>query len=98
MKPAKFVFETNCIECPGPDPGKAIRDMVDAAVSIQWKTFAAYCEWKPVAEFLGYEVGRKTGLHLKDDYAVSFHKSNFRGRPCFYFRWSAIEYIFTNPA
>ena len=43
---------------------------------------------------LGYAVGKEGGLHMKEDWAVSYHKSEFEDKPCVYFTWSAIEYIF----
>jgi len=34
------------------------------------------------------------GFHIKDDWAVSFCKSKYKGKPCYYIVHSGIEYIF----
>lgn len=34
------------------------------------------------------------GLRWKDDWAISYHKSVYRGEPCYYYCHSAIEYVF----
>jgi len=49
-----------------------------------------------LARSLGYEtrVGYH-GLRLGKDYAATFHRSTWKGETCYYVRWSAIEYIFT---
>jgi hypothetical protein len=44
---------------------------------------------------MGYVTGiERGGLRIKNDYAVSFHKSVYDGQPCYYICQSAIEYIF----
>lgn len=93
-KSGKFVFLTNCVNCPGPNAGQAIRDMVDAAKDIAAETFFRRCRWQPIARELSYSVGSEGGLKLRNDWHVSYHKSVFRGQPCYYLRHSAIEYIF----
>lgn len=47
---------------------------------------------------LGYALHSRRGLTMARDYHVSYHKSRFRGQPCVYFRWSAIEYVFVEAA
>lgn len=70
--------------------------MVDAARSITFATFRRNCagvqDW---ARSMGYSIAGERGLHLKDDWAVSYHKSVYSGRPCYFIRHSAIEYIWT---
>ena len=70
--------------------------MVDAAKDVSFNTLKRRCadlhQW---AHDMGYFVGGERGLHLKDDWAVSYHKSVYDGQPCYYIRHSAIEYIFT---
>lgn len=70
--------------------------MQDRARDVTLATLRRHCagleEWE---RGMSYAVGPERGLHLKDDFAVSFHKSRYRGRPCFYIRHSAIEHIWT---
>ena len=90
--PKDYYYHTCCVNSTGP----RIREMVDNARDITFKTFSKHCEWREIGEMLGYDsILRRRGLGLSTDFAVSFHKSTHRGRPCYYFCHSAIEYIFT---
>lgn len=94
--PRPMQFVTNCVNANGGD----IRAMVDSATSIERSTFLRYVDRDQLRELeksLGYSVGHERGLHMSNDWAVSYHKSTYRGRPCRYFCWSAIEYIFCHP-
>jgi hypothetical protein len=85
----KFRYATCCIEAKGED----ITEMVDVAKDITYRAalrhMTGLLDW---ARAHGYE-SRAPGLTLKSDWAVSFHKSIYRGQPCYYLRWSGIEYI-----
>ena len=91
--PRDFHYLTNCVNVPRRDV-EALHDMIDRAREVTWRTLTRHV---PVAEirdhFPGYEYNGR-GLHIKDDWAVSFNKSKYKGKPCYYIRWSAIEYIF----
>jgi len=39
------------------------------------------------------ELGYDRWLPLKRDWHVAYFRSYYRGRPCYYMVWSAIEYI-----
>lgn len=82
-------YETCCVE----STGKLITDMVERAREIKIATFKRNCDWRPLAERLGYIQGSLP--RLEDDYHVRFFKSRFDGRPCYYMVHSAIEYVFT---
>lgn len=74
-----------------------IYTMVDNAIDITYCTMLKHCsgllDW---AERMGYvRDGRSKGLTLKNDWGVSFHRSKYRGRRCYYVCHSAIEYIWT---
>lgn len=71
--------------------------MVDRARDISYETFMRQCDCADLVENMGYATGREVGLHLKDDWHVSYHKSTFQGMPCYYMRHSAIEYVFIRP-
>lgn len=88
-------FETNCI---GSD-SESIQNMVDAARPVTYETMLRTVG-RPFVELqgeLGYDIDgkRDTGLRMKNDWHVGYFKSVYRGRPCYYFVWSAIEHIFT---
>jgi hypothetical protein len=78
--------------------GKHIQDMVDASKEIAAETFRKKIggdKYKELEEMLHYDASRGSKLRLSNDYGVSFSKSVYRGKPCVYCTWSAIEYIFT---
>lgn len=66
--------------------GSKIQDMVDNAREITYRTFCKYAD--------PYEAMEKTVPPLHKDYAVSFYKSKFEGKPCVYFTHSCIEFVF----
>jgi hypothetical protein len=71
--------------------------MVDKARDISRRTFLVHVnrdDLAKLADEMGYARHPKQGLTLAADWAVSYHKSRYRGLPCVYLRWSAIEYIF----
>jgi len=90
-----FHYHTNCVNSTGP----RIIAMVDAAISITYRTMLKHCpgllDW---AESVGYERDSRSGLTLKDDWHVSYHRSRYRGKRCYYVRWSGIEHIFLESA
>jgi len=88
-----YSYETNCVG----STAHAIQSMIDRARSVTLQTIRRHCA--ELAEFerrMGYDTGsERGGLRLRDDYHVSYFKSVYRGRPCYYVRHSAIEYIWT---
>ena len=64
--------------------------MVDDARQITLRTLLKHCEG--VKEW-AIDHGYGDGLELKDDYCVSFYKSTFEGKPCYYIDWSSIESV-----
>lgn len=87
-----YEHHTSCVQ----STAKLIGDMVAAASDITYRTMLKHCpgllDW---AESVGYERNsRWGGLSLKNDWAVSFHRSEYGGRRCYYVCWSAIEHIF----
>lgn len=86
-------FLTDCAHSDGP----SINAMTAAARPVSFRTMSrvlgdAFVEKQ---KELGYDVGRERGgLRMSKDWAVSYAKSVYRGQPCYYFRWSAIEHIF----
>ena len=88
-----WIFLTDCVHSDGP----SINAMTAVAKPITFRTMMRVVgeafinkQWE-----LGYDTYRKRGgLRMSKDFAVSYFKSVYQGRPCYYFRWSAIEHIF----
>ncbi len=87
-----FKYETCCVNAKGKD----IQVMVEQNRDITYRTFFKYVSLDDVLEvFEGYVKDSRKGLTLKNDWAVSYSKSLYQGRPCYYINHSMIEYIFT---
>lgn len=85
-----FHYLTNCVN----STAKAIQDMVDNETTVTWKTLIKHIPIQEIRSILpGYQWNGR-GLHIKDDYAVSFHRSRFNGKRCYYICHSCIEYVF----
>ena len=86
-------FKTNCVNSTGP----AIQDMVDRCIDVSRRTFLKHVDREDLAALesaLGYADHPSRGLTMAADWHVSYHRSKYRGRLCYYLRHSAIEYIF----
>lgn len=93
----KFEYLTRCTELSQADVPD-LHKMVNEGIEISFNTFRRACNWAPIARELGYRVGHGgRELHIKDDWAVRFHRSFWCGKPCVYMKWSAIEFIFVEP-
>lgn len=86
----KMSLVTTCVD----STAKSITDMVDSSREITCKTFFRHVDRKEVSLMLGYSLHKLRGLTIRDDYTISYHKSKYRGKPCYYLVWSAIEYVF----
>ena len=90
----KKFYLTNCVN----STAEAINVMTDQAVEITYKTFMKHVKREEVARlFPDYEWSGKRyggGLHIKNDWHISYYKSVYKGMPCVYMCHSAIEYIF----
>ncbi len=87
-------FIGTCVDL---EDGSAIQAMVDASISISRRAFLARVDRAmlvAIEEGLGYERHPRRGLTMAGDWHVSYHRSSWRGIPCLYFRWSAIEHVF----
>lgn len=95
-KKEKRVLYTRC--CDGDATYEELHSMYDRNRAITFRTFAKHVDVQPIAEALGYAFDRNArGLRLSKDWAVRFHKSVFKGQPCYYLVWSAIDHIFMHP-
>jgi hypothetical protein len=83
----EYHYETSCVSANAED----INEMTEAAVQVSYGTLLKHCEGiKEWERNMGY---RRPGLSLKNDWLVSFWKSKYQGRDCYYICHSAIEHI-----
>jgi len=86
-----YTYHTSCVN----SRGDWIDNMVDQAEVVTLQTVRKHCAdvrfWE---QTLKYDVGNERGgLRLKDDWHVTYHKSQYRGLPCYYIQHSGIEHI-----
>lgn len=77
-------------------PGNLI-EMIDNNLEITRETFLRQVDrddLSSIAKELGYEDHPSRGLTMKNDYHITYHRSKLYGKTVYYFRHSAIEYIF----
>ncbi|MNQ64359.1 hypothetical protein D3C85_787780 [compost metagenome] len=82
-------FITSCVSA----DGEAISAMTARAISVSYRTFASKLGRKAIKE-LSSRFGYDKDLKLKDDWAVSFHRSKYLGERVYYLQHSRIEYVF----
>lgn len=86
-----YSFKTTCVN----STAERIERMTENAKKVTYNELAkAIGEIELKIIFPTYKWNGK-GLELKNDYAVSFYKSKYMGKPCYYIVHSMIEYIFT---
>jgi len=88
-----MTYQTNCVN----STAAVICPMVDAAIEVSRRTFLKHVDHESLRELaasMGYADHPSRGLTLAGDWHVTYHRSKFRGRRCYYLRHSAIEYIF----
>lgn len=73
-----------------------LENMMDQAKQITYRTFVKAVGLDSVRQIFGdYSWGYQRGdIRMKNDPYVTYYRSVFNGRPCYYVRHSAIEYIF----
>jgi hypothetical protein len=93
--------EYQYLECCIDSTAQHIHAMQDMAKEITFKTLQSHCNKHDMLKFqknLGYDTGaERGGLRMKNDWAVSYYKSIYKGMPCYYINHSRIEYIFVRP-
>ena len=86
-------YITNCVE----STESRISSMIDSAIEVTRRTFVKNVDQHSLQALslsLGYARHPKQGLTMAGDYMVSYYRSKFCGRPCYYLCFSSIEYIF----
>jgi len=94
----EYKLYSSCVDWPEDAFCKGgLSDMIDNAITITRKTFLKYVnklELASIAERLGYCWHPSQGLTMAGDWHISYHRSKLHGRRVYYFRYSAIEYVF----
>ena len=88
-----FRYLTDCVHSDGP----SITPMVDQARDVTRRTFLQHVDRENLREIeagIGYAAHPRQGLTMAADWSVSYYRSKFRGRPCYFFKWSSIEHVF----
>lgn len=97
----RLQFFSDCVGWPRDDVHTegGLCAMIDAATDITRATFLRHVDRDGMAEIeraLGYAPhDRGSCLRMSADWAVSYHRSKLHDRRVYYFRQSAIEYVFT---
>jgi hypothetical protein len=85
----RFHYETCCVSAKGEDINEMTSHPKEREVTLA--TFRRHCsEFADWCKGMGYERG---GLTIGHDWAISYHRSFYQGRPCYYAVHSCIEYI-----
>ncbi len=92
-----YFYETNCTS----STAKLINDMTDQAHEVTYDTLARRVgadQLRYTFPFYTWGPGNEPGIRMKNDWAVAYFRSTYRGRPCYYVQQSSIEYIYTRSA
>ncbi len=85
-----YIYTTSCVN----STYELISEMVEREKKVSLATIRKHCqgvrEWE---QQMGYEVDKRKGLTLAQDYHVGYYKSTYGGKPCYFIRHSAIEHI-----
>ena len=94
-----FRFLCSCVDWPPNDIDTegGLSDMIQDARDITRRTFLLHVdrdELRNVEQSLSYSEHPSQGMTMAGDWHVSYHRSKLHGRTVYYFRHSAIEYVF----
>ena len=81
-------WDTHDVHCEG-----GLIDMIDNSRKITRQVFVKNVNKEEMCN-IEFDLGYGSWLKMKDDYHVSYHKSKLHGEKVYYFRHSAIEYVF----
>ena len=83
-----FYYRTCCVDSDGP----SVNEMTAQAREVTLATIRRHC-----ADLKEWETKMQYGpwLRLSNDFAVSYYRSTYKGKRCYYIRHSAIEHIWT---
>jgi len=92
----KLGYYNNCIGWDRRDI-RGLTEMTDNNREITRKTFLKNVDKDELTEIeseIGYAKHPSKGLTMAGDGYVTYHKSKLHEKDVYYFRWSAIEYVF----
>jgi len=88
----KYTYEASCPELA--ERVDALDAMIDEAIESTYEAMLRACngllEWSQAHE---YDLRKDQGLTLKNDWHVEYYRSVFEKKPCYFLRWSAMEFI-----
>ena len=93
-----MIYLRNCVSWPEDDIDN-LSKMIDDATDITRSTFLKHvnrASLKEIEQMLGYSEHPSQGLTMAGDWHVSYHRSKLNGKRVYYFRHSAIEYVFSD--
>lgn len=89
----EYRYVGRCVELNGDD----LAEMIDFAREVTRATFIRRVGRKSylrLSDALGYCQSSLRGLTLANDDHVRYHRSVYRGKPCYFVVHGAIEYVF----
>jgi len=94
-KECEYEYVGCCVDLKGRD----ITEMCDCATEVSYQTVRKRLgeALMNFAASMGYETrpgGSRRGMFLSNDYHVSYYKSRYKGKPCYYIDHSCIEHVF----
>jgi hypothetical protein len=95
-KPVKFKYLTCCVDVCESEDLEALALMVKPFNPITYDTFRKKVDLESFREVTS-SLGYGPDFPISRDWHVGYYKSAWKGEPCIYFKWSAIEYIFVLP-
>jgi hypothetical protein len=97
MSTPRYTYYSSCVGWPEDDIDD-LAGMIDAAVGVTRATFCKHVDHMELIEIenkLGYDHYPARGLYMQNDWHVSYHRSKLHGKRVYFFKHSAIEYVFT---
>lgn len=96
-----YNYYNNCVgwDSNDVDTDDGLCNMIDTSIDITRETFLKHVNKDSLMQVesdLGYDRHYKQGLTMAGDYHVSYHRSKLHGKRCYFFKHSAIEYVFIN--
>jgi hypothetical protein len=91
-----YTFYSDCVGWPG--KVEDLHDMIDSGKQIERRTFLKHvdrAELRQIETAMGYMQHPSQGLTMAADWHVDYQRGTLRGRRCYFFVHSAIEYVFT---
>ena len=91
-----FTYLHDCVSCPREDVD-ALIECIDNAIDITRRTFLRHVSKDRLddhADSMGYETHPSRGLTMAADWHITYHRSRFKGKLCYFFKWSGIEHLY----